>query len=62
MTSSQYKGKGGGILSGFGLFRGALPKGDMSRSIKYTAANRSSLQASKNALRYRTVHYSSVIL
>ncbi|CBJ29609.1 Trehalose 6-phosphate synthase, family GT20 / Trehalose 6-phosphate phosphatase [Ectocarpus siliculosus] len=50
----KYKGKGGGGFLG-GFFRGSrVPKGDMRRSVKFAAANRTSLQASMMALRAKT--------
>lgn len=52
----KYKGSGGvGFFAG--IFRGSsgVPQGDILRSIKFTAANRTSLQASMMALRAKTV-------
>lgn len=48
----QYKSKGGGgFLAGFFRGGGGVPQGDIMRSVKFKAANRTSLQASMMALR-----------
>ncbi|CAM9975335.1 unnamed protein product [Pylaiella littoralis] len=52
----KYKSKGGGMNFLAGFFRGSgVPQGDMMRSVKFTAANRTSLQTSMMALRAKTV-------
>eukprot|EP00752_Nemacystus_decipiens_P007782 g6950.t1 len=55
----KYKGKGGGgFLAGFFRGSGGVPQGDIMRSmrsVKFTAANRTSLQTSMMALRAKSV-------
>eukprot|EP00903_Cladosiphon_okamuranus_P012881 g12029.t1 len=52
----KYKGKGGrGFLAGFFRGSGGVPQGDIIRSVKFKAANRTSLQASMMAHRAKTV-------